>query len=164
MKKMKVLFLCEHNSARSQMAEGLLRHLYGEKYEVFSAGSNPTHVNPFAVKVMAEIGIDISKQYSKSIEEFRNKEIDLVVSVCQSSAKLTCSLCSSPTVMGRPEIINTTIPGAKHYLQHGFNDSSEVDGSDEEKTMAFRRARDDIKQWIIDYFADPKTTSSDNTL
>ena len=164
MNKMKVLFLCEHNSARSQMAEGLLRYLYGEKYEVFSAGSKPTKVNPLAIKVMAEIGIDISKQYSKSIEEFRNKEIDLVVSVCQSSAKLMCSLCSSPIVMGRPEIINTTIPGAKHYLRHGFNDPSEVDGSDEEKAMAFRRTRDDIKQWMIDNFAEPQTVSSDNGL
>jgi arsenate reductase len=144
------------------MAEGLLRHLHGDKYEVFSAGSNPTQVNPFAIKVMAEIGIDISKQISKSIEEFRNKEIDLVVSVCRSSAKLTCSLCSSPIVMGRPEIINTTIPGAKHYLHHGFNDPSEVDGSDEEKTMAFRRTRDDIKRWITDNFADPKTLISHN--
>ena len=162
MNKMKVLFLCEHNSARSQMAEGLLRHLYGGKYEVFSAGSKPTRVNPFAIKVMAEIGIDISKQKSKSIEEFRNKEIDLVVSVCRSSAKLTCSLCSSPIVMGRPEIINTTIPGAKHYLHHGFNDPSEVDGNDEEKTMAFRRTRDDIKQWITNSLADPKTVSSSN--
>jgi len=144
------------------MAEGLLRHLYGEKYEVFSAGSNPTPVNPFAIKVMAEIGIDISKQYSKSIEEFRNKEIDLVVSVCQSSAKLMCSLCSSPIVLGRPKIVNTTIPGAKRYLHHGFNDPSEVGGSDEEKTMNFRRTRDGIKQWIIDNFADPKTVSSDN--
>ena len=164
MNKLKVLFLCEHNSARSQMAEGLLRYLYGEKYEVFSAGSNPTKVNPFAIKVMAEIGIDISKQTSKSIEEFRNKEIDLVVSVCRSSAKLMCSLCSSPIVMGRPEIISTAIPGAKHYLHHGFNDPSELDGSDEEKTMAFRRIRDDIKQWIIDNFADPKTVSSHNDL
>jgi len=164
MNKLKVLFLCEHNSARSQMAEGLLRYLYGEKYEVFSAGSNPTKVNPFAIKVMAEIGIDISKQTSKSIEEFRNKEIDLVVSVCRSSAKLMCSLCSSPIVMGRPEIIKMTIPGAKHYLHHGFNDPSEVDGNDEEKTMAFRRTRDDIKQWIIDDFADPKTVSSDNDM
>jgi len=144
------------------MAEGLLRHLYGEKYEVFSAGSNPTQVNPFAIKVMAEIGIDISKQYSKSIEEFRNKEIDLVVSVCRSSPKLICSLCSSPMVMGRPEVINTTIPGAKRYLHHGFDDPSEVDGSEEEKTMAFRCTRDDIKQWIIDNFADPKAISSDN--
>ena len=160
MNKMKVLFLCEHNSARSQMAEGLLRHLFGDKYEVFSAGSNPTQVNPFAIKVMAEIGTDISKQTSKSIEEFRNKEIDLVVSVCRSSAKLMCSLCSSPIVMGRPEIINTTIPGAKHYLHHGFDDPSEVEGSDEEKLNAFRRTRDDIKQWIIDNFVDRKTVGS----
>jgi len=164
MNKMKVLFLCEHNSARSQMAEGLLRHLYGEKYEIYSAGSNPTQVNPFAIKVMAEIGIDISKQTSKSIEEFRNKEIDLVVSVCRSSAKLTCSLCSSPIVKGRPEIINTTIPRAKHYLHHGFNDPSEVDGSDEEKTMAFRSIRDATRTWIIDNFADPKIVSVDHNL
>lgn len=164
MSKMKVLFLCEHNSARSQMAEGLLRHLYGEKYEVCSAGSNPTKVNPFAIKVMAEIGIDISKQASKSIEEFRNKEIDLVVSVCRSSAKLTCSLCSSPIVLGKPEIINMIIPGAKRYLHHGFNDPSELDGSDEEKATGFRRIRDDIKQWISDNFADPKKVSSDNNV
>jgi arsenate reductase len=138
------------------MAEGLLRPVYGDKYEVFSAGSNPTQVNPFAIKVMAEIGIDISKQYSKSIEEFRNKSIDVVVSVCQSSAKLMCSLCSSPIVLGRPEIINTIVPGAKRYLHHGFDDPSEVDGSDEEKTMAFRRTRDEIKKWIFDSFADLK--------
>jgi arsenate reductase len=144
------------------MAEGLLRHFFGEEYEVFSAGANPTQVNPLAVKVMAEIGIDISKQTSKSIEEFRNGEIDLVVSVCRSNAKLMCSLCSSPIVMGRPEIINTIIPGAKHYLHHGFDDPSEVDGSDEEKTIAFRRAREEIRQWIIDNFTDPKTISSDN--
>jgi arsenate reductase len=113
---------------------------------------------------MAEIGIDISKQTSKSIEEFRNKEIDLVVSVCRSTAKLRCSLCSSPIVMSRPEIINTTIPGAKHYLHNGFNDPSEMDGNDEEKIMAFRRIRDDIRTWITSSFADPKTVSSDNDL
>jgi arsenate reductase len=161
-KKVKVLFLCEHNSARSQMAEGLLRNLYPEKYEVFSAGSNPTRVNPLAIKVMAEIGIDISKQVSKSMQEFRNKDIDLVVSVCRSRAKSTCSLCSSPMVMGRPEIINTSIPSAKQYLHHGFNDPSEVEGNDEEKVTAFRRIRDDIKRWIIDRFADPKAVISDN--
>jgi arsenate reductase len=138
------------------MAEGLLRHLYGKKYEVFSAGSNPTQVNPFAIKVMAEIGIDISKQVSKSIEKFRNKEIDLVVSVCQSSTKLTCSLCSSPIVMGRPEIITTQIPRAKHYLHHGFDDPSESDGRDDEKLAAFRRIRDEIKKWISGSFADLK--------
>ena len=161
MKKMKVLFLCEHNSARSQMAEGLLKHLYGEKYEVFSAGTNPTQVNPFVIKVMAEIGIDISDHFSKSIEEFRNREIDLVVSVCWSSPKLMCSLCSSPMIVGRPEIINTTIPGKKHYLHHGFEDPSEAEGSDEEKLNAFRRTRDNINKWIIDSFADPKAINSD---
>lgn len=153
---MKILFLCTHNSARSQMAEGLLRHFYADKYEVFSAGSDPTSVNPLAIKVMAEIGIDISNQSSKSIEEFRDKDIDVVVSVCQSSAKLMCSLCSSPIVMGRPEIVNTTLPKAKHYLHHGFSDPSEVEGTEEEKTAAFRQTRDEIKKWILDTFADLK--------
>ena len=157
MNKMRVLFLCTHNSARSPMAEGLLRHFYSEKYDVFSAGSNPTQVHPFAIKVMAEIGIDISKQVSKSIEEFRNKDIDVVVSVCSSSPKVICSLCSSPILRGRPEIIGTTLPKAKRYLHNGFADPSEVDGSDDEKISAFRRTRDDIKKWILDTFADLKT-------
>jgi arsenate reductase len=138
------------------MAEGLLRHFYGERYEVFSAGSNPTQVHPLAIKIMAEIGIDVSMQVSKSIEEFRNKDIDVVVSVCSSSAKVICSLCSSPILMGRPEIVSTTLPRAKHYLHHGFSDPSEVDGSDEEKIAAFRRTRDDIKKWIFDSFVDLK--------
>ena len=155
MDKLSVLFLCEHNSARSQMAEGLLKHLYGEKYEVFSAGATPTQVNPLAVEVMAEIGIDISQYVSKSIEEFRDRKVDLAVSVCQSSAKLLCSLCASPMVDGRPEMVTESLPKAKHYLHHGFADPSEVEGSDEQKTTAFRRARDEIKKWIVDQFADP---------
>ena len=163
MSKIKVLFLCTHNSARSQMAEGLLRHFCGEKYEVFSAGSNPTQVHPFAIKVMADIGIDISKQTSKSIEQFRNKDIDIVVSVCSNSAKVICPFCSSPIPSGRPEIINTTLPGAKHYLHHGFSDPSEVEGNSEEKIVAFRRTRDDIKKWIRDTFADLKTEGSDSS-
>ncbi|MCJ7633086.1 arsenate reductase ArsC, partial [Candidatus Bathyarchaeota archaeon] len=118
MSNVKVLFLCTHNSARSQIAEGLLRHYYGEKYEVFSAGSTPTQVNPFAVNVMAEIRIDISQQRSKSIEEFRNKDIDLVISVCKSSPKVVCAFCSSPLIGSRPEIIEETLPRAKHYLHH----------------------------------------------
>jgi arsenate reductase len=141
------------------MAEGLLRHFFGGKYEVFSAGSIPTQVHPFAIEVMVEIGIDISKQTSKSIEEFRNRDIDIVASVCRSSPKVICPFCSSPMLRGRPEIINTTLPGAKHYLHHGFSDPSEVEGSDEEKVAAFRRTRDDIKEWIFDYFADLKTES-----
>jgi arsenate reductase len=162
MSKLKVLFLCVHNSARSQMSEGLLRHFYGEKYEVFSAGSTPTQVHPLAVKVMDEMGIDISKQTSKSIEQFRNKEIDIVVSVCKSSGKLVCPFCSSPLIGGRPEIIDTTLPGAKHYLDHGFSDPSEVEGSDEERVAAFRSTRDAIKDWIDEYFADLKTEDKDS--
>jgi arsenate reductase len=161
MSKMKVLFLCEHNSVRSQIAEGLLRHFYSEKYEVFSAGSTPTQVNPFAIKVMAEMGIDISKQRSKSIEEFRNEDIDLVISVCKSSPKVVCAFCSSPIIGNRPEIIDETIPRAKHYLHHPFSDPLEVEGSDEEKIAAFKRTRDDIKKWIIDYFADLKIVDLD---
>jgi len=138
------------------MAEGLLRYLYGEKYEVFSAGTNPTRVHPLAIKAMAEIGIDISRQYSKSIEEFSDVEIGLAVTVCRSSPKTTCVLCSSPTAMGRPEIINAKLHKTKHYLLHGFGDPSDAEGTDEEKLVAFRRTRDEIKGWIIEEFADLK--------
>ncbi len=151
--KTKVLFLCQHNSARSQIAEGLLRHLYGERYEVFSAGQTPTRVNPFAIKALAEIGIDISNQRSKSIEEFRNKPMDLVVSVCKSSARVVCAFCSLPLVGGRPTIVSDTLPDAGRYLDHPFDDPSEVEGTEEEKLAAFRRTRDEIKKWITRYFA-----------
>src|SRR5512137_1460810 len=156
MAKPKILFICTHNSARSQMAEGLLRRIYGEKYEVFSAGTDPTKVNPLAVKVMAEIGIDISKQYSKGLEEFSDKEIDLAISVCQSSAKTLCTLCASPITMGRPLIINAKLQKTKKYFVHGFEDPSEVEGTDEERLAAFRRIRDELKTWLTTYFADAK--------
>lgn len=156
MNKMKVLFLCTHNSARSQIAEGLLKNLYGEKYEVFSAGASPTQVNPLAIKVMAEIGIDISKQRSKSIEEFRGKDIDLVIAVCSNTSKIVCPFCSSPLIKGKPQIVNEIIPGAKHYLNNPFDDPSEVEGSEEEKLTAFRKTRDEIKKWILNYFANPQ--------
>src|SRR5512137_2141379 len=109
MAKPKILFICTHNSARSQMAEGLLRYIYGDKYEVFSAGTNPTKVNPLAVKALAEIGIDISKQYSKGLEEFAQTEIDLAISVCESSSKTHCTLCLSPITLDRPLIINAKL-------------------------------------------------------
>ena len=157
MSRVKILFLCTHNSARSQMAGGLLQHYYSENYEVFSAGATPTRVNPLAIKVMNEIGIDLSNHRSKSIEEFRNKDIDLVISVCQSSVKVICPFCSSPIVGDRPQIVGETLPGAKRYLHYPFSDPSEVEGSDEEKLAAFRRTRDEMKKWIDDYFADKGT-------
>ena len=153
MAKTKVLFLCTHNSARSQIAEGLLRFLYGDEYEVFSAGTNPTQVNPLAIKVMAEIGIDISGQYSKKLDVYRDVDIDLVVSVCRSGSKINCAICASPIVMGRPELIASRLPKAKDYLDHPFDDPSEVEGTEEEKLEAFRRTRDEMKKWITEKFA-----------
>ncbi len=155
--KPKILFICTHNSARSQIAEGLLRHIYGEKYDVFSAGTNPTTINPLAIKAMAEIGADISNQYSKGLEEFGETEIDLAISVCLSSAKTLCALCASPLAMGKPAIINSKLHRTKNYIVHGFEDPSEAEGSEEEKLATFHRIRDEIKTWITEYFADPKS-------
>lgn len=151
--KTKVLFLCTHNSARSQIAEGLLRHLYSDRYEAFSAGATPTKVHPLAIKVMAEIGVDISGQSSKSIDEFRGRDIDLVVTVCRSTPKLSCPFCSSPGIFGRPAIISETLPGAKRFIEHGFNDPSDVEGTDDEKIEAFRTVRNEIQDWVSDYFS-----------
>ena len=144
------------------MAEGLLRNIYGERYEVFSAGTDPTKVHPLAIKVMGEIGIDISGNRSKSIDEFIEVDIDLAVSVCQSSAKTICKLCGSPTFMGRPQVVNANLHRTKHYLVHGFEDPSEAEGTEEEKLLAFRKIRDEIKKWIIEEFADLDIENSDS--
>ncbi len=135
--KKKVLFLCTHNSARSQMAEGILRSSHGDKYEVFSAGTEPSRVNPYAVRAMAEIGIDISDHASKHIEKFDGQDFDTVVTVCDH-AKETCP----------------TFPGAKKYLHKGFTDPSRFRGKDEEILSGFRNVRDEIKSWIDDEFKD----------
>ncbi len=134
-KKKKVLFICTHNSARSQMAEGLLNHLYGSIYEAYSAGTSPSGVNPFAVKVLKEIGIDISKNKSKSIKEFEGMKFDLVVTVCDS-AKEECPY----------------FPGGKEYIHKSFPDPSAYKGSEEEKLEFFRKVRDEIKKWIEETF------------
>ena len=162
--RVKVLFLCTHNSARSQIAEGLLRHLYGERYEAFSAGATPTSIHPLAVKVMKEIGIDISGQSSKSIEEFRGKDIDLVVTVCKSTPRLSCPFCSTPLSIGRPEIIRSTLPDAKHWIEHGFSDPAEVEGSEDERLAAFRSVRDEIREWVKSYFSDPNRVVSEGNM
>jgi len=136
------------------MAEALLRQIYGEKYDVYSAGTNPTNVNPLALKALAELGIVASNQYSKSLDEYSETDIDLAVAVCKSSVKTLCTLCSSPITMNRPLIINAKLHKTKNYIVHGFEDPSEVEGTDEEKLAAFRRIRDQIKMWITEYFAD----------
>jgi arsenate reductase len=135
------------------MAEGLLRHFYGDRYEAFSAGATPTKVHPLAIKAMAEIGIDISGQSSKSINEFRGRDIDLVVTVCRSTPRLSCPFCSSPGVVGRPTVIDETLPRARRFVEHGFGDPSDVEGSEEERVEAFRATRDEIKKWVLDYFS-----------
>lgn len=129
--KERVLFLCNHNSARSQMAEGLLKSLYGEHYEAYSAGSNPSSVNPYAVKVLKEVGVDISENHSKSLREFEGLEFDYVVTVCGGEGEV-CPL----------------FHGGKTYFHKSFDDPTAVDGTDHEKTNAFRRIRDEITDWI----------------
>lgn len=135
--KKKILVLCTGNSCRSQMAEGLLREFYGDKYEVFSAGVNPTAVNPNAIKVMGEIGIDISKHTSKSVNEFINQNFDIIITVCDN-AKESC-----PIFAGNAERIHWS-----------FFDPAEAKGNDEEILKSFREVRDQIKNKIKNYFSE----------
>lgn len=140
--KKKVLFICTHNSARSQMAEGFLNALYGDSYEGFSAGIEPTKVNPHAIKVMAEIGIDISTHRSKSIEDFREKNFNYVVTVCDN-AKKTCPF----------------FPGEK-ILHNGFEDPSDFKGTEDEILKEVRRVRDEIKDWLQITFGKEKSKNN----
>ncbi|HKR97195.1 MAG TPA: arsenate reductase ArsC [Candidatus Angelobacter sp.] len=129
--KTKVLFLCTGNSARSQMAEGLLRHYAGDQYEVFSAGTNPVGLNPLAVQAMREIGIDISQQRSKNVAEFYGMDIPYVITVCDR-AKESCPI----------------FPGTIKSLHWSFDDPAEAHGSAEERLAVFRRVRDEIAEQI----------------
>jgi arsenate reductase (thioredoxin) len=147
MEKESVLFVCTHNSARSQMAEGLLRALHGDRFESFSAGTHPSRVNPFATAAMAEIGIDISEHRSESIDLYADRPIDHVVTVCDS-ARESCPY----------------LPARKANIHKRFDDPSAVDGSDEEKLAAFRRVRDEIREWLQIHFgvARPAQPTSDS--
>ena len=131
MTKKRVLFLCTGNSCRSQMAEGFLRDMAGDRFEVFSAGIKPTQVNPLAIKVMAEAGIDISKHRSKSAMEFIGQKFDYVVTVCDN-AKQTCPI----------------FPGKYEKIHWDLEDPAEAQGSEEERLAFFRRIRDEIKNNI----------------
>jgi len=127
------------------MAEGLLRAIYGEKYNAHGAGTEPTFVDPRAVLVMKEIGIDISGQYSKSAEEFYDTIFDLAVTVCDR-AKQACPICST-----RLELPSKS-PKAREVIHRGFEDPEKSSGSGEEQLKIFRRARDEIREWIIHTF------------
>jgi arsenate reductase (thioredoxin) len=133
--KTKVLFICTHNAARSQMAEGYLRSRYGDRYDSFSAGTEVSTVSPYAVRAMLEIGIDISRQRSKSLDEFDGKKMDVVVTVCDS-AKAVCPF----------------FPGAKKTLHMSFPDPMGFLGSDDEVLEGFRTVRDEITRWIDSTF------------
>jgi arsenate reductase len=125
---MKVLILCTGNSARSQMAEGLLRHNAGNVCEVFSAGTKPSQVRPEAIGVMREVGIDISGHRSKSVDEFAGQNFDYVITVCDN-AKESCPI----------------FPAKTKRIHWSIEDPAVVQGSEEERLAAFRHARDELR-------------------
>lgn len=127
----KVLFLCTGNSCRSQMAEGFLRHFASEKFEAYSAGVDPTSVNPLSIKVMDEVGIDISNQKSQSAEEFLNVNFDYVITVC-GNAQETCP----------------SFQGEHKKLHWDLEDPALAEGAEEERLVVFRKIRDKIKENI----------------
>jgi arsenate reductase (thioredoxin) len=128
----RLLFLCTGNSARSQMAEGLLRHEAGDRFEVFSAGTHPSRVRPEAITIMNEIGIDISRHRSKSIDEFLGQDLDTVITVCEN-AKESCPV----------------FPGKTQRLHWPFEDPASVAGTEEQRKDAFRKTRDRIHGRIM---------------
>ena len=131
MKKTKVLFLCTHNSARSQMAEGLLRHLAGDRFEVMSAGTEATHVRPLAVRAMDEVGIDISGQESKTLDRYVGEPSDYVITVCEE-ANEACPF----------------FPGAAERLHWSLPDPAAAQGTEEERLEVFRSVRDRLRDYM----------------
>jgi arsenate reductase (thioredoxin) len=127
----RVLFLCTHNSARSQMAEGLLRDMAGDRFEAFSAGTEATRVRPEAISVMAEMGVDISAQESETLDRYLGETLDLVITVCDD-ANESCPV----------------FPGARERLHWSFPDPSKADGGYDERLLAFRNVRDRIRARI----------------
>ena len=137
MDKKKVLFICVHNSARSQMAEAFLKQMAGDRFEVESAGLEPGKLNPVVVEVMKEVGIDISQNKTKSVFDFfkQGKQYDYVITVCDESQSGSCPVFS----------------GKGQRLHWNFDDPSSFQGSHEEKLEKTRRVRDQIKQKIDEW-------------
>jgi arsenate reductase len=132
--KKRVLILCTGNSARSQMAEGLLRHDAGNGFEVASAGTKPSFVRPEAIAVMGELGIDISRHRSKSAAEFDGQKFDYVITVCDS-ARETC-----PVFFGEAK-----------RLHRGFDDPAALDAPEPERLALFRRVRDELRSYLAGF-------------
>lgn len=129
--KRRVLFICTHNSARSQMAEGLLRHLGGERFEVFSAGTEATLVRPLAIKAMGELGIDILGQQSKTLARYLGEPFDEVITVCDTAAE-ACPI----------------FPGAAQRRHWSLEDPSKATGSEAAQLEVYRRVRDELRTRI----------------
>jgi arsenate reductase len=129
-----VLILCTGNSARSQMAEGLLRHDAGDRFDVESAGITPSIVRPEAISVMKELGIDISGQRSKHLDEFAGRQFDYVITVCDNARE------SCPVFFG-----------AAKRLHHNFDDPSALNGSEEARMVLFRRVRDELRDYLQEF-------------
>ena len=142
-KKERVLILCTGNSARSQMGEGLVRHDAGDRYEVFSAGVNPTQVRPEAVAVMREIGIDISAHRSKSVDEFAGQPFDYVVTVCDN-ARESCPI----------------FPAGAQRLHWSLEDPAAIVGAEEERLAGFRRIRDELRDRIRSFLGERRQEKS----
>lgn len=137
MGKERVLILCTGNSARSQMAEGILRDIAGDRFEAKSAGTAPSHVRPEAIKAMSEIGIDISSHRSKSVDEFSSQQFDHIITVCDN-AKENCPV----------------FPGRTNRIHWSFEDPAAVDGTEAERLNAFRRIRDEIRERLRRFVMD----------
>jgi len=129
--KKRVLFICTHNSARSQMAEGFLRRVAGDRFDVYSAGTEATHVRPQAIEVMAEIGIDISGQTSKTLQQYLPERWDYVITVCDD-ANESCPV----------------FPGTSDRSHWSFPDPSKATGTDAERLQVYRDVRDQIARRI----------------
>jgi arsenate reductase len=134
MAKQRIMILCTGNSARSQMAEGLLRHGWGDRFDVSSAGTKPGGVRPEAIAVMREVGIDISGHRSKSVGEFAGQPFDYVLTVCDN-ARESCPI----------------FPSASTAIHHAFDDPAAFEGSEAERLAEFRRIRDEIRRYLNNF-------------
>ncbi len=132
--KKSILILCTGNSARSQMAEGLLKHICQGKYDVYSAGTKPSIVRPEAIKALKELDIDISNNRSKSIDEFADKKIDFILTVCDN-ARENCPY----------------FPAQTKIIHHSFEDPADTVGDEETRVEAFRKIRNEIQTYLPEF-------------
>ncbi|MEJ7861908.1 MAG: arsenate reductase ArsC [Pyrinomonadaceae bacterium] len=137
MNNKKVLILCTGNSARSQMAEGLLKHICQDEFDVFSAGTKPSFVRPEAIQVLREINIDISTNRSKAVDEFASQQIEYVLTVCDN-AKENCPY----------------FPAKTKIIHHSFADPADVEGNEKTRLAAFRQTRDQIQKYFSETFVE----------